>query len=38
MADFSTLRLAWDQRMLSVLHIIVGLLYMDVVGGAKIPH
>jgi putative oxidoreductase len=40
MADFATLRLTWEPRMLSVLRIIVGLLYMEH-GLAKIlnfPH
>jgi hypothetical protein len=40
MTDFAVLRLAWEQRMLSILRIIVGLLYMEH-GLAKIvdfPH
>ena len=40
MADFAAVRLAWEQRMLSILRIIVGLLYMEH-GLAKIvdfPH
>src|ERR1700749_51148 len=40
MADFATLRLTWEPRMLSILRIIVGLLFMEH-GLAKIldfPH
>jgi putative oxidoreductase len=40
MADFVTLRLAWEPRMLSILRIVVGVLYMEH-GLAKIfdfPH
>jgi putative oxidoreductase len=29
MADFATLRLTWEPRMLSILRIVVGLLYME---------
>ena len=40
MPDFATLRLTWEPRMLSILRIVVGLLYMEH-GLAKIldfPH
>src|SRR5258706_8617945 len=29
MPDFATLRLTWEQRMLSILRMVVGLLYME---------